>query len=90
MAGGQEYSKYQKKIINRYYEHFDTIKLTKLSETVTELYLADSPKKLEKLWKTAATALAQMDDDGGKVAKILAEKNLEALAKLVGELSAKK
>ncbi len=90
MAGGREFSSAQKKIINRYYEHLDTIQLTKLAETVTELYLADSPKKLEKLWKTAATALARIDDGDGRVAKILAEKNVEALAKLVGELSAKK
>jgi hypothetical protein len=90
MAQGREYSKYQKKIINRYYEHLDTIQLTKLGETVTELYLADSPKKAEKLWKTAATALARIDDASGRVAKIIEEKNVEGLAKLVGELAAKK
>ncbi len=90
MAQGREYSSYQKKIINRYYDHFDTIQLTRLSETVTELYLADTPKKSEKLWKTAATALAKIDDKDGRVAKILEEKNIEALAKLVGELNAKK
>jgi len=89
MAQGREYSKSQKKIINRYYEHLDTIQLTKLGETVTELYLADSPKKAEKLWKTAATALARIDDGSGRVAKILEEKNIEGLAKLVGELGKK-
>lgn len=89
MAQGREYSKHQKKIINRYYEHFDTIQLTKLSETVTELYLADSPKKAEKLWKTAATALARLDDNDGRVARILEAKDVEALAKLVSELSKK-
>lgn len=89
MASGRDFSKTQKKIINRYYEHVDTIKLTKLSETVTELYLADSPKKAEKLWKTAETALSRVDDADGRVAKILETKNIEALAKLVGELSKK-
>ena len=90
MAAGREYSKHQQKIIDRYYEHFDTIKLTKLSEAVTELYLADTPKKQERLWKTVATALAKLAKDDDRVAKILEEKNVEALAKLVGELSAKK
>lgn len=89
MSQGREYSKHQKKIINRYYEHLDTIQLTKLSEAVTELYLADTPKKAEKYWKTVAVALARLDDQQGRVAKILAEKNIEALAKLVSELSKK-
>jgi len=89
MSQGREYSKSQKKIINRYYEHFDTIQLTKLSEAVTELYLADSPKKSEKLWKTVTTALARVEDASGRVKKIIEEKNLEALAKLVNEMASK-
>jgi hypothetical protein len=37
----QEYSSYQKKVIQNYYQHKDTIVLTRLQELVTELYLAE-------------------------------------------------
>jgi hypothetical protein len=43
MAGGREYSSYQKKIINRYYDHLDTITLGKLAEAVGELFLLSKP-----------------------------------------------
>ena len=39
MAGGQEYSRYQRKVINRYYEHLDTITAQKLGEIVSEIAL---------------------------------------------------
>ena len=38
----QEYSDYQKDVINNYYRNLDAIALGKLSELVSELYLADS------------------------------------------------
>ena len=38
---GQEYSRYQRGVIQRYYEHADTIALQKLSEIVSDLYLAE-------------------------------------------------
>ena len=47
-----DYSKHQKKIIERYYDHRDVIMLTKLGEIVTELYLATSDKKRDQLWST--------------------------------------
>ena len=47
----QEYTNYQRSIINRYYNQLDTIALTKLQELVTELYLADSDKKRDRLWQ---------------------------------------
>jgi hypothetical protein len=37
-----DYSQYQKDVISGYYHNLDTIMLGKLSELVTELYLADS------------------------------------------------
>ena len=52
MAKGEPLSNYQRKIVDRYYEHLDTITLTKLSEAVSELYLCESEKKSQTLWKT--------------------------------------
>ncbi len=36
-----EYSKYQQKIINNYYNNQETLLLQKLGENVTELFLAE-------------------------------------------------
>ena len=88
MAKGQHLSRYQKGIVSRYYEHADTITLTKLQEAVSDLYLAPGDKAATKLWKSAETALAKTGADPARVAKILADRNVVALATLVGELSA--
>ena len=39
----QEYSNYQKSVISGYYGNLDTIMLQKLSELVSELYMAETP-----------------------------------------------
>jgi len=38
-----DYSEYQKTVISGYYNNLDTIMLGKLSELVSELYLAETP-----------------------------------------------
>lgn len=83
MAGGREYTGHQRKIINRYYEHKDTIMLTKLAETVSELYLCTSEKKAEALWKSAATAIKNIGADPARAAKVLAARDVQGLARLV-------
>jgi len=40
----QEYSQYQKGVISGYYGNLDTIMLQKLSELVSELYVAHAPR----------------------------------------------
>lgn len=85
MAG---HSSYQQGIINRYYEHKDTIALQKLSEIVSDLYLAEGGGA-QKLWKNAAASLEKLvDKDDPRAKKIIASRDLSALARLVGELSA--
>lgn len=87
MAKGQHFTPYQQGIVKRYYENKDTLATQKLGEVVSELYLAaGNEKKSEKLWKTAQTALLNAKASPSRVEKICAEKNLEALAKLVNEL----
>lgn len=87
MSTGREYSRFQKGIINRYYEHRDTISLQKLSEAVSELYLAETEKKRATLWKGVATALQKTAANPARVKKILDEKDLGALAQLINELT---
>jgi hypothetical protein len=81
MAGGQEYSRYQRGVINRYYEHADTIALQRLSEIVSDLYLAEGGKAMQ-LWKSAGAALEKLAPAGDpRVAKVLKEKSVTALAR---------
>ena len=86
MAGGREYSKTQRKIIDRYYEHRDTIMSHKLGEIVSELYLAEG-KKAESLWARAEKALGALSANETRVRKLLDDRDLGALATLVNELS---
>ncbi len=85
MAGGKDYSRYQKGIINRYYEHRDSIMAQKLGEIVSELYLAEG-KKAQTLWTRAEKALANITAKDARVKKILDERSVEGLAQLVNDL----
>lgn len=78
----------RKDIIKRYYEHHDTIQSNKLSEIVSELWLAEGDTSKAKLWERARTALARMGVDPKRVADIIDRRDLEALAILVAEVDA--
>ncbi|MBX3365928.1 MAG: hypothetical protein KF912_01265 [Phycisphaeraceae bacterium] len=83
----QELSSTQRKIVDRYYSNLDTISLTKLQEAVSELYLAETDKKKDKLWKTVETALAKFPEVEARAAAVLRTKDIKALAELVQKLS---
>ena len=51
-----ERSKYQQNIIKNYYDNREAISLQRLSELVTELYLAEG-KARQKQWKNVVAAL---------------------------------
>lgn len=86
MAKRPDLTSHQRGIVKRYYDHRETIKTTKLAELVSELYLCTDDGKAEKLWRSAATALGGLGANEVRVKRILAERDLGALAKLVGEL----
>ena len=46
-----DHTPYQRKLISRYYDHRDTILLTRLQEIVTDLVLAESEAKTRRLCK---------------------------------------
>jgi len=83
----RDLSRHQKGIVKRYYENRDTIMVTKLSELVSELYVCDSDKKAEGLWKRVATALKNTSVDEKKAARIVEAKDIKGLAKVVGEMA---
>jgi len=83
--GMDNFTAHQQKIIKRYYENIDSISLQKLGEMVTELYLAEG-KKLEKLWKNAAAAMAKLGVPASRIDTIVKSQKAEQLANLVREL----
>ncbi len=85
--GMEDYTRYQQGIIKRYYRNLDTIQLQKLSELVTELYLAEGEKKKEKLWQSAAAAMQKLQVPQSRIDHLLSKKNVELLAKLLQELT---
>ncbi len=84
----KDLSAHQQKIVNRYYEHHDTIQSTKLQELVSELWLADSDKAKARLWGKAQVALMRMGVDANRVASVVGKQDMEALAKLVTQADA--
>ena len=79
------YSKFQQKVIRRYYDNADSIGLQRAQELVTELYLSEG-KKRQKVWDSLAKNLAKAgvpakqiehlreQDDPALVAKLLTDK----------------
>ena len=84
--GMDNYSAHQQKIIKRYYSNIDTIQLQKLAETVTELFLAEGKKKIEKLWKSAIASMEKLEVPKVRIDIIAAKQDIAALAKIVQEL----
>ena len=80
---GREFSKHQKKIIQRYYEHRDDIMLQKLQELIGEAYLADTPRKRDNIWKRIRTALANLEVPPRRIDQICDKQNPEVLAEAV-------
>jgi hypothetical protein len=85
MPKGQDLSRHQKKIVDRYYEHRDTIMQQKLREIVSDLYLADA-KKAERLWESARKAMQNLKIDEAAIDRVMRDRNVASLATLVGGL----
>ena len=86
MAKGQFHTGYQKGIIKRYYENKDDINTQKLGEIVSDLYLETNAAKQKRLWASAETALINLGANKEQVTKIVAERNLGALAKMAEKI----
>jgi len=86
MAKGQDLSRHQRGIVNRYYDNRDTIMAQKVSELVSDLYLAEG-KKADTLWKRAETALKNTAADPKRIAAVVGKRDLGGLAELASELS---
>lgn len=84
----KDYSAYQKKVINNYYENRDTIVTQKLSEMVSDLWLCENAEKAGKMWAKLQTTLLSAGVPTDRVQHICDQRNVELLAGLVKELDA--
>jgi hypothetical protein len=84
----KKFSKHQQKIIRNYYENRGAISLQRLSELVTELYLATG-KGREQQWKYIVGTLQKLGLPDERIAHLRQQDNPALLAKLVEELMAK-
>ena len=75
-----DHTPHQKKIINRYYEHRDGIMLQKLAELVTELYLAETDRKRDRLWERVEAAMKNLKVPDGTARRILEKRDAALLA----------
>lgn len=76
----QEHTQHQKNIISQYYDRLDTIMLTKLQELVSELYLADTAAKRDRLWQRVHKAMAKLGTPATIAEHIMDKRNVEILA----------
>ena len=81
----REYSGYQKSVINNYYRNLDSISLQRLSELVSELYLADSEAKQKRLWERAEKAMLNLKIPPAIVEHIMSKRDVQVLAKNLQE-----
>jgi len=77
----KEYSQYQKSVISGYYNNLETIMLGKLGELVTELYLADSQTKKDRLWQRAHKAMVKLKVPSAIIDHVMEKQDVEILAK---------
>lgn len=84
----KKYTKHQQQIIKNYYENREAISLQRLSELVTELYLAEG-KARERQWKYILSALKKLGIPDQRIEHLQKKDDPRLLAKLVEELLAK-
>lgn len=87
MARGQYLNPNQQGIVRRYYKQIDSLVLNRLSELVSDLAVGEDPKKTPQLWARAQETLLKTPADPMRIARIVSQRSVEQLAKLVGELN---
>jgi hypothetical protein len=76
-----DYSEHQQNIISKYYSNLDTLMLQKLQALVSELYLADSDAKKDRLWKRVQQAMENLKVPSPIMEHIMRTRDVEVLAR---------
>jgi hypothetical protein len=83
----RDYSSFQKKVISRYYDNREQIDSQKLSELVTNLYLAEG-KKRGKMWERAEDLMTRLKVPASRVKHVMETGDPAILAEVVKDLEA--
>ncbi|HOK65902.1 MAG TPA: hypothetical protein PK054_05950 [Anaerohalosphaeraceae bacterium] len=81
----REYTPHQQNIISNYYQHLDTILLGRVQELVSQIYLAQTERQRQSLWKRVEKALLKLKIPDFIRQHILQKKDVELLAKNLEE-----
>ncbi len=87
MASGQYLTPNQQRIVNRYYGGADARIGLRLTELISDIAVCDDAKKVGPLWQSVHTQLKSTPADQMKAARIVSQRDVVGLAKLVEDLS---
>ena len=79
----RNYTAGQQKIISRFYDNRDQLDEQRLSELVTNLYLATTEKQKQKHWQTAEDVMTRLEVPKTRIAHIMEKKDPAVLAAVV-------
>ena len=77
----REYTDYQRSVISGYYSNLDAIMLQKVAELVSELYVADTEAKKDRLWQRVRKAMTSLKIPPAIAGHILSRRDVQVLAK---------
>ncbi len=83
----KDLSRYQQGIVRRYYENRDSIAINKLAETVSDLYVETSKRKIDTAWRNAFKHMQAAGIHEHQAQAIVDDRDLGALAKVVQALT---
>lgn len=78
----RNHTKFQQKVIKRYYDNLDAISLQRAQELVTELYLSEG-KKRSKVWDALTKSLERAGVPADQIAHLRQQDNPELVAQLL-------
>ncbi len=76
----KDYSQYQQSVISDYYKNLDSIMLEKLSELLSELFLAETEKKQARLWERVHKAMTNLKIPPVIIDHIMKKQDIQILA----------
>ena len=85
----RDYSRYQQKVIQRYYDNRDQVDEQRLSDLVANLYLAEGKKKA-KLWESAKELMGRLNVPPTRIEHVLKTADAAILAEVVKDIASGK
>lgn len=82
-------TKYQEKIIKNYYKNQDEILVQRVSDYVTDLFLAEG-KARQRIWKNVVGALEKLKVPASRIEHLVKKDDPRLLAELIQEILANK